>query len=129
MVTRRAKACLNTSHNERTRLNISSLLFLRYYLRASTTAPVTSKFSSARGSITFQPQDINWSKRGLGSAARNRMNMQMKNIVFAANHKGAGSHGPSQPPKNNNEMVAEIRVTPMYSPTKNMPNFMPEYSE
>ena len=40
-----------------------------------------------------------------------------------------GSTGPSQPPKKRIVISEEISVTPRYSPTKNMPNFMPEYSE
>ena len=53
----------------------------------------------------------------------------MKNMVLAPNQTAGGNTGPSQPPKKSSEIVAEIRMTPMYSPTKNMPNFMPEYSE
>ena len=44
----------------------------------ATTAPVTNRLANASGSITFQPQDINWSKRGRGSDARSRMKKQMK---------------------------------------------------
>ena len=44
------------------------------------------------------------------------------------NQTAGGSQGPCQPPKNSTVIMAEIRMTPRYSPTKNMPNFMPEYS-
>src|SRR5262249_15717867 len=100
-----------------------------YFLQANATAPVISRLGSASGSMTFHPQAINWSKRGRGSAARRRMKKQMKKNILARNHNSGGNTGPSQPPKNNMVIRAEIRVTPRYSPTKNMPNFIPEYSE
>src|SRR5687767_10165787 len=84
---------------------------------------------SAKGSITFQPNAISWSYRGRGRDARKRMNRQMKKNVFRENQTMGGSHGPSHPPKNSVTIMAEISVTPRYSPTKNMPNFIPEYSE
>jgi len=36
--------------------------------------------------------------------------------------------GPSHPPKNKVAVIREMRVIPRYSPTKNIPNFIPEYS-
>ncbi len=45
------------------------------------------------------------------------------------NHASGGSTGPIHPPKNNTVISADTRMMPRYSPTKNMPNFMPEYSE
>src|SRR4051794_1992583 len=99
------------------------------YESASTTAPVTSRFSKASGSMYFQPQAINWSKRGLGKAARNKMNRQMNTRVLMPNHIAGGRTGPNHPPQYKSEMAAETRVTPMYSPTKNIPNFILEYSE
>src|SRR3954451_25237774 len=60
------------------------------YESASTTAPVTSRFNKASGSITFQPQAINWSKRGLGKAARSRMKKQMNASVLMPNQTAGG---------------------------------------
>jgi hypothetical protein len=58
------------------------------------------------------------------------MNRQMKNAVLKKNQKAGGrKEGPSHPPKNNVTISEEISVTPIYSPTKNIPNFIPEYSE
>ncbi len=86
--------------------------------------------SKTRGNRTFQPTSISWSYLGRGSEARIRMNMQIKNAVLKKNQNAGGKKaGPSQPPKKRVAMRAEIRVTPIYSPTKNMPNFIPEYSE
>ena len=90
---------------------------------------MTTIFRSASGNITFHPNAINWSKRGRGSVARSRMNKQINTNVFRKNQTSGGSHGPSHPPKNNATVSAEISVMPRYSPTKNIPNFMPEYSE
>ena len=56
------------------------------------------------------------------------MNIIMKNAVFSANQMKGGNHGPFQPPKNSVTISAETVTIPMYSPTKNRPNFMPEYS-
>jgi len=53
----------------------------------------------------------------------------MKKKVLIRNQTTPGRTGPSQPPKKKTVIMAEIKVTPMYSPTKNMPNFIPEYSE
>src|SRR5208283_5427924 len=82
-----------------------------------------------RGNITFQPHDINWSNRGRGRDARSRMKKQINRNVLSRNQAMGGSAGPSQPPKKRMLISEEIRITPRYSPTKNMPNFMPEYSE
>ena len=56
------------------------------------------------------------------------MKKPMKANVFSRNQTIGGNTGPSQPPKNKVAIIAEISVTPRYSPTKNMPNFIPEYS-
>ena len=66
---------------------------------------------------------------GAAGTPRSKMNNEMKKNVLSRNQTIGGSTGPSQPPKNNTVISAEISVTPRYSPTKNMPNFMPEYSE
>ncbi len=52
----------------------------------------------------------------------------MKKTSLTRNHSSGGNTGPSQPPKNSVTIIAEMRRMPRYSPTKNMPNFMPEYS-
>ena len=39
-----------------------------------------------------------------------------------------GKNGPSHPPKKRTAITSEINVMPRYSPTKNKPNFRPEYS-
>src|SRR3954464_9819280 len=50
--------------------------------------------------------------------------------VFIKNHSHGGKKdGPSQPPKNIVVVIAEMSVIPKYSPMKNIPNFIPEYSE
>src|SRR5580693_10083093 len=92
-------------------------------LHISTTAPVTTRFAKARGSITFQPNDMSWSNRGRGRAARTRTKKEMKKNVLMRNQANPGRTGPSQPPKNRTAIMLEINVTPMYYPTKNMPNF------
>src|SRR6056297_3456250 len=61
-------------------------------------------------------------------AARSSTNSATNAPVLMQNHKSGGSHGPCQPPKNSVTIIAEVTTTPTYSPTKNMPNFMPEYS-
>src|SRR3546814_4923285 len=43
-------------------------------------------------------------------------------------HGHLSRNGPLQPPKNSTTVMAETSTMPTYSPTKNMPNFMPEYS-
>src|SRR5579871_3238952 len=96
---------------------------------ASLTAPVTSRLASASGSMSFHPQSMSWSKRGRGSDARSKMKNPRKKNVLMKYHTMPGSSGPCQPPKNNTVIMEEISRIPMYSPTKNMPNFMPEYSE
>ncbi|MCY1563469.1 hypothetical protein D9M68_1010780 [compost metagenome] len=64
--------------------------------------------------------------------ARSRMNSMMKNAVFRANQMngicGRMPNGPCQPPKNRVTSSAEMNTMPMYSPTKNMPHFIPAYS-
>jgi hypothetical protein len=58
------------------------------------------------------------------------MNRPIKANVFNTNHtKGGRKSGPSHPPKNKQTVRLEINVMPRYSPTKNIPNFIPEYSE
>src|SRR3546814_17106365 len=44
-------------------------------------------------------------------------------------HGHLSRNGPLQPPKNSTTVMAETSTMPTYSPTKNMPNFMPEYSD
>ena len=43
-------------------------------------------------------------------------------------HNTGGSHGPSHPPRKKAVTSADISVIPRYSPTKNIANFIPEYS-
>jgi hypothetical protein len=58
------------------------------------------------------------------------MKKQIKNAVLKKNQNTGGRKaGPSHPPKNKVIIMDEISVTPRYSPTKNIPNFIPEYSE
>tara|TARA_B100000519_G_scaffold36905_1_gene26827 strand:+ start:328 stop:504 length:177 start_codon:yes stop_codon:yes gene_type:complete len=57
----------------------------------------------------------------------------MKNAMnpnaFTANQTiGGRKAGPSQPPKNKTVIKEDIKTKPIYSATKNIPNFMPEYS-
>jgi hypothetical protein len=86
--------------------------------------------SKDKGNNIFQPNSINWSYLGRGNEARSRINTQMKKKVFRRNQKTGGrKSGPSHPPKKSVEIIADINVTPRYSPTKNIPNFIPEYSE
>jgi hypothetical protein len=93
-------------------------------------APVIKRFNNERGNKIFHPSSISWSYLGRGNEARRSMNTQMKKNVFNRNQKTGGrNEGPSQPPKNRVAIIAEMRVTPRYSPTKNIPNFIPEYSE
>ncbi len=57
------------------------------------------------------------------------MNTHIKKNVLNRNQKTGGrKDGPSQPPKNSVAIIPEISVIPRYSPTKNIPNFIPEYS-
>lgn len=88
-----------------------------------------SRLIKVRGNMYFQPKDINWSYRGLGIAARNSMKKQMNRNVLMKNQKiGGRKSGPSQPPKKIVVIIDEISINPRYSPTMNMPNFIPEYS-
>ena len=94
------------------------------------TAPVIRILSNETGNSTFHPSSINWSYLGRGKDARSKMNTHIKKNVLNKNQNTGGRNaGPSHPPKNSVEMMADISVIPMYSPTKNMPNFIPEYSE
>ena len=62
-------------------------------------------------------------------AARSRMKLQTKKAVLSVNQTmGGRKAGPSQPPKNSVTIMAEERITPMYSPTMMRPNFIDEYS-
>ena len=56
------------------------------------------------------------------------MKNKTKKLVFSKNHTIGGKKGPCHPPKNKVTIIAEINNTPRYSPIKNMPNFMLEYS-
>src|SRR5690606_20641388 len=64
------------------------------------------------------------------------MKKMMKNDVFrpiqirplSTGGPMSQPNGASQPPKNSTGMSMDISSMPMYSPTKNRPNFMPEYS-
>jgi hypothetical protein len=57
------------------------------------------------------------------------MNNPIKANVFMKNQATGGrKEGPSHPPKNIVVVMAEISVIPRYSPIKNIPNFIPEYS-
>ena len=106
------------------------MIFLCQEFKYKITAPVTSIFRSTRGRSTFQPTSISWSYLGLGRAALISMNKQIKIAVLKKNQNAGGKNeGPNQPPKNNVTIRVEISVTPRYSPTKNIPNFIPEYSE
>src|SRR5699024_3331876 len=99
-------------------------------LVASTIAPVTKIFTSDRGKRSFHPYAINWSYRGRIKAARNRMNRITKTNILIKNHTTGGKNdGHNHPPKNNTVIKEEINKIPKYSPTKNIPNFIPEYSE
>src|SRR5678816_3167823 len=104
--------------------------FSHYHLIQSAIAPVTKIFTNTNGSNTFHPVSINWSYRGRGSDARSSIKKRMKANVFRKNHTHGGRNaGPSQPPKNKVTVIAEMSVMPKYSPIKNIPNFIPEYSE
>ena len=52
----------------------------------------------------------------------------MKNSVLRRNQTQRRQPRAQPPPKNSVTISAEISVMPRYSPTKNMPNFIPEYS-
>jgi hypothetical protein len=59
--------------------------------------------------------------------------MRTKNAIkanaFVENQTIGGKNaGPNQPPKNRTVISEEIRTSPKYSATKNIPNFIPEYS-
>ena len=49
--------------------------------------------------------------------------------TFTRNHTRGGSHGPIQPPKNKTVIIGGDQCDAKVFPTKNIPNFMPEYSE
>jgi hypothetical protein len=92
-------------------------------------APVARRLISVRGSMNFHPNDISWSYRGRGMAARRRIKKQIKaNDLIKNQINGGRNAGPSHPPKKIVAIMHEIRISPRYSPTINMPNFMPEYS-
>ena len=103
------------------------------------TGPLTA---TKRGTIAARDEQIQQSERksissrshelvvaGLGRAARIRMKKTDEDEGLQTEPDHGGSTGPIQPPKKSVVIRAEISVMPRYSPTKNMPNFMPEYSE
>src|SRR6478735_3347625 len=93
-------------------------------------APVTNKFNKATGNNIFQPYSMSWSYRGRGNEARSKTKNRIKTNVLRVNQTSGGRNpGPSHPPKNKVTTIAEISVMPRYSPIKNIPNFIPEYSE
>jgi hypothetical protein len=57
------------------------------------------------------------------------MNRLINANILIRNQTIGGNTGPSHPPKKSVAIIAEIKVIPMYSPTKNNPNFILEYSE
>jgi hypothetical protein len=108
----------------------ANIYFFLIHLKNISTAPVIRRLSNATGNNTFHPSFINWSYLGRGKEALRRINRPMKKNVFNKNQKTGGKNeGPSHPPKNRVAIIADIRVIPRYSPTKNIPNFIPEYSE
>ena len=56
------------------------------------------------------------------------MKKPRKKDVFSKNQIIGGKNGPCQPPKKRTVIIAEIKIIPRYSPMKNIPNFIPEYS-
>jgi len=100
------------------------------YLKYKTSAPVINKFKIDNGKRNFHPYDINWSYLKRGNEARSKMKIIMKaNILIKNQTTGGRKSNPSHPPKNKAVINDEINVIPKYSPTKNNPNFIPEYSE
>src|SRR5687767_13473051 len=95
-----------------------------------TTAAVIIRLIMVIGNNIFHPKSINWSYLGLGNEALNNIKSMMNTNVFNINHTAGGrKSGPSHPPKYKATVRLEIRTIPTYSPTKNIPNFIPEYSE
>ena len=97
-------------------------------------AAVISKLINVTGRQTFQPKFITWSYLGRNNEPRAKTNIVMKNKVLIINQNAGGKmvkprfKGASQPPKNKQVINAEISTTLTYSPMKNIPNFIPEYS-
>src|SRR5436189_3862631 len=93
-----------------------------------------SRLASAKGSITFQPRPMSWSKRKRGSVQRTQMNRNRKKLVLARKapspmYQGASSqNGTEGPPKKSTTHRQLITVIAEYSPRKNSANFIAEYS-
>ena len=67
-------------------------------------APTQRKLTVARGTSTFHPSDISWSKRNRGRVQRTHTKNHMKKATLAAN-MSIDSSAPGQPPNGRSTQV------------------------
>ena len=109
-------------------------------LRYNTIA-VTTMFASASGMNRRHPKSINWSYRKRGSIHRTQMNTPSNTKTFPRKMPiwavpprivVAGSFKPNigsvQPPKKSVTIMPEAAIMLVYSPMKNIANFIEPYS-
>src|SRR4029077_2724282 len=82
---------------------------------AATTIAVTTAFSVATGSSTFQPKRMSWSYRSRGTVVRTHTKRNSRMNSLSRNQIGPGSHGPCQPPRKSVTHRAERVIRLMYS--------------
>ena len=87
------------------------------------------------GKKTFQPNLINWSYLYLGNVPLIKINKNIKNNVFNANHtvpgiyiKGQKFNKGYQPPKKRITVKLHIKIILLYSAKKNKAKLIAEYS-
>jgi len=93
-----------------------------------TSAAVMKRFINAIGSRNFQENAMIWSIRIRIRVPRiHRITMNTMNTL-TTNHAHTGKNGPFQPLRNRVVTMTETARALIYSPRKNMANFIPEYS-
>src|SRR3989338_1555323 len=90
--------------------------------------PVIARLTKAIGVNTFHANAINWSTLARGNVHLTHIQINMHRYVLDRNHTTGGKNGPCQPPKNRVVEMAAMMKRLVYSPMKNIANFIPEYS-
>ena len=90
------------------------------------------KYAVITGKNIFHPIFMSWSYLYLGKAARTRINIKQKNVIFMLNMNIGDAHDilkkGNQPPKNKMVIKAAINIILLYSPKKNIAKIIEEYS-
>src|SRR5208337_942973 len=85
-------------------------------------------FAKHRGTSTFQPKRMSWSKRKRGKVPRTQIKKKITTKVFNINQITGGNTGPCQPPRNRVTIRAEATIMWVYSPIIKRAHFMELYS-